>query len=179
MTNVFVAIDLEFTQPTQKIIQLGYCIGNVRTKEILEKGSWFINPEEQLTDYIKNLTGITQEQVNDGYTPAEAVRQLQFIADSHNAHRQVITWGRGDVESLLQYLKQDDAPVKFWTFGRRYFDTKTIYQARMLGKGMSMEAGLQKAMVMEKLVFQGRPHNAEADAHNTFLLFCHLIKGVL
>jgi len=66
--EIFTSLDLEMAQPSKKIIQIGAVVGNIVTGEILEKLSIIVNPKEQLTEFIINLTGITQEDVNNGVT---------------------------------------------------------------------------------------------------------------
>ena len=63
-------LDLEMNNPTEnkEIIQIGTCIGNVNTGEVLSKKSYMIKTIEPLTEYITKLTNITQEMVNNGIT---------------------------------------------------------------------------------------------------------------
>ena len=77
--EIFTALDLEMNQPSKKIIQIGACVGNISTGQIFEKLSVFVNPQERISSYITNLTKITQEDVDCGFTLEEAYRKLQKI----------------------------------------------------------------------------------------------------
>ena len=56
-----VALDLEFTQPSEKIFQIGITIGESNTRTIIESRSWWVNPNEPLSDYIKTLCHVKDE----------------------------------------------------------------------------------------------------------------------
>ena len=66
--EIFTSLDLEMNQPSRKIISIGVVVGNIRTGNILEKLNVFVNPREKLITRIKDLTKITQEDVDSGYT---------------------------------------------------------------------------------------------------------------
>ena len=46
------ALDLELNQPSKSIIQIGICIGNIQTGEILEKLDWIIKQPEEINPFI-------------------------------------------------------------------------------------------------------------------------------
>lgn len=170
ITN-YISLDLEMNQPSNKIIMIGITVGNIYTGEVLYKQGWYINPNEQLSEYIINLTKITQEDVDNGVTLLEAYQELQSIRERFNAHRSLITWGQGDVECLKKQLG-----VIEWAFGRRYWDVKTITQFEQLKKHRPTQGGLAKTLTKYGLNFGGQKHNAIDDALNTFLLLSHLIN---
>lgn len=169
--EIFTAFDLEMAQPSNKIIQIGYCIGNVLTGEILTTDSLMVNPQEQLTPYIITLTGITQEQVDSGTDLETAYKMLAEAHAKYEAHYSPITWGCGDVETLKAQTGRNGS----FCFGRRYWDAKTLFQARQLARNEKMQAGLAKALTKMGMQFKGRKHNAESDAINTFLIFRQLL----
>lgn len=173
--EVFVALDLEFTQPTEKIIQIGAVVGNVYTKEVFEELSVFINPHEPLTEYITKLTGITQKDVDAGETLIEGHNRLKSLRVKYKAHGNPLTWGGGDSVALFQ---QTGIPAKECCFGRRWIDVKTIYQFYRMIRKEKIQAGLSKAMSKCGLNFKGRKHNAKSDARNTFLFYCWLLEAM-
>lgn len=167
----YIALDLELNQPSKKIIQVGIVCGNIYTGEILHKQGWFINPHEPLSQYIIDLTKITQDDVNSGVSLLDAYQDLQSIRERFNAHRSLITWGQGDCECLKEQLGDIE-----WAFGRRYWDVKTITQFDQLRLRKSTQGGLARILVKHGMAFKGQKHNAIDDALNTFLLFTHLIN---
>lgn len=181
----FMALDLELNQAgVPKIIQVGVCVGNLRTGEILETAGFYVNPHEALTPFIIDLTGITQEQVDGGGTIVDAYNGMRALAAKYNAQTQgrVLTWGQGDVHEFKEELhksfvyngtEQIDSGE---FFGRRYIDVKTLHQMWMFSQNKSMQGGLAKSMTKLGLAFDGRKHQAPDDAKNTFRIGAALLK---
>jgi inhibitor of KinA sporulation pathway (predicted exonuclease) len=175
----FTTIDLEMAQPSNKIIQIGACIGTVPTGEILGSISCFVKIDEPLTPYITNLTGITDGMLTEqGTSLLEAFAKVMEMHRKFKGHKSVIQWGCGDVYLLKKDLFAAGLSPKEWKWGYRHFDAKTLYQARCLARGVTMKGGLSPAMENMGLQFEGTQHNAMADAQNTFKLFCKLILAL-
>jgi hypothetical protein len=98
--RVFTALDLEFTQPGQRILQVGWCVGNVDTGEILSHRSLVVNPHDEVSPYITNLTGITPEQAAAGCHVVKAYHEMATDHRKHGAFCNPLTWGGGDSLSL-------------------------------------------------------------------------------
>ena len=95
--EIFTSLDLEMNNKEgKKIIQIGAVVGNITTGEILETLSIIVNPKEQLTDFIIGLTGITQNDVDNGVTLEEAYLKLKEMHLRHKSFINCITWGGGD-----------------------------------------------------------------------------------
>lgn len=171
--EIFTFIDLEMAMPSKHIIQLGAVVANIKTGEVLERLSVFVNPNEQLSDFIMNLTGITQEQVDTGVSLQEMYDKLYTLHKKYGSYRNFVQWGSGDAEHIKKSLNMDD---EFFVGGRRTIDAKTIFIMWRLSQGEKLQAGLAKAMTHLGLAFKGRKHNAESDAYNTFLIFMELQK---
>lgn len=175
--NTYIALDLEMNQPSGKIIQVGVCIGNIVSGEILRQQSWYVNPGETISEYITTLTGISNAHIeSESYSLKEAYDQLSLMAVHYGANRSLITWGCGDQETLREQLKIESTDPKDWHFGRRYLDVKTLYQCLMLSRNQTTQGGLAKAIAKMGLRFEGKKHDAGDDAYNTFLLFRRLLK---
>jgi len=173
--EIFTSLDLEMCQPSKKIIQIGACTGNVITGEIFEKLSIFINPHEQLSKEIIDLTHITQEDVDNGVTLEEGYRKLQEMHKKHKAFVNVITWGGGDSIELLTQLQKENPNFEGWEFGRRWIDTKTLFVCWRIANSQQIQGGLAKSMLKLGLKFEGKKHNGLDDAVNTFLLYSKLL----
>ena len=178
----YLSLDLEMAQPSGKIIQIGACIGNIITGEILEQKSWFVSINEDLSPFITTLTGITDYDLQTwGWTLVEASQELFCMAKQYDCMVNPITWGGGDSKELkdqlqIEYDKTIIGKVFDWPFGRRWVDVKTVFQFRQLARGEKIQAGLAKALTKCGMSFKGRKHNALDDATNTFLLAHHLLK---
>lgn len=170
----FLSFDLELNQASTgaKIIEIGACIGETVHKEILATYSCLVNPNEALEPQIIALTGITQEEVNQGKTIEEAYLGMEQFAHNYGCVRIPLVWGCGDGHALRTELPKN---IK-WNFSRRELDVKALYQSYQVAVGGKLEAGLSKAMQKIGLSFQGKQHRAKDDAINTFLIFCELLQ---
>lgn len=164
----FMCIDLEMSQPSKKIIQLGACVIDIRTGLIIDKLNVFINPNEQLSQYIKDLTKISQEQVDNGVTLENAYTQLKSMHLKHNCFRNLVQWGHGDSELLKSQLALDG---ETFVGGRRSIDVKTLYQAWRTSQNKPLQGGLANSMTKLGLKFEGQKHSAIDDAVNTALTY--------
>jgi hypothetical protein len=52
MKELIVALDLELNQPSERIVQIGAVLGNVRTGEILSQFDAKVNPGEPFSSRI-------------------------------------------------------------------------------------------------------------------------------
>lgn len=176
--HIFLALDLEMSQPSNRIIQIGACIGDLRSGEILDTFSEFVNPHEEISPYIEKLTGITNQQLQEsGIELQEAYKNLVSFWDApHTQYEpadrfyQLVVWGGGDGPCLRSQLPSDVG----WRFGRRELDVKTIHQFVQLSGGKKPQSGLAKSLTRYNLKFEGSKHNALDDSINTFRLFAHL-----
>jgi inhibitor of KinA sporulation pathway (predicted exonuclease) len=175
----FISLDLEFTQPSCTIIQIGAVIFDPKSGQIIDRFSRIVHTTERITPYIIELTGITQEQVDKGMDLKQAYIELCAFKKKHKAHKQTVTWGTGDVRALKEQVirkYQITGEELIWEFGLRDYDIKTIFQAMRLAKGESTKAGLGTAMQILGMTFEGRAHDALVDAENTANVFTFLMK---
>lgn len=174
--EIFTSLDLEMNQPSRRIIQIGACVGNIKTGAILEKISLFVNPYERINPYITDLTKITQEDVDSGMSLEEAYRELQKMHEKYGAFVNCITWGGGDSQELLTQLQQDNPSFEGWCFGRRWIDTKTLFVSWRFSLGEPIQGGLAKSMLKVGLRFEGQKHNALDDSINTFRMYSRMLR---
>ena len=175
-TNKFLALDLELNQPSGKIIQVGVAIGdkNSRFEDYVVR-KWYINPQEPISEFITDLTGITDADISaEGYSHEYVARELSNLINEHKPFVNPVTWGGGDSSELLAEFSRNHAD--FPHFGRRWIDVKTWYTYLMLTKGKAPSGGLASAMGYFKLHFKGKAHRADVDAANTLALFFHLLE---
>lgn len=182
--EIFLSLDLEMNQPSSRIIQIGAVAGNIITGEIFsEKFSRLVKCGEPLCkrdNPIKNecditkLTGITEESIEvEGVSLIKAFKELVDYRDKWEASPIVLTWGGNDIQILRDQIRSDYpdeylALFKKASFGYQVIDVKMLHQAWATANGISIRAGLAKAMSKHKLLFDGRAHNAMWDAYNTF-----------
>lgn len=173
--KIFTTLDLEMNQPSGKIISIGAVVGDISDGRILDRLHVFVNPEEKITEYITNLTGITQEDVdNKGVSVNSAYAQLEKLHLNYLAFRNCLTWGGGDIKELLS--QSGRGTEGNGAFGRRWIDVKTVFISYCLANDLSVQSGLSKSLTKIGLQFSGKKHNALSDAENTFRMYCELIK---
>lgn len=182
-------LDLELEQPKsnpqtkdsllneEKIIQIGVVFFRPKTFEVLEKKAWYININTKLSTFIKELTGITQEEVDNGTTISIAVKELQEMCDKYQAFKQPITWGGGDLWALRKEAIKDKELE--YHLGTNEFNAKVLYQFLAEHQGIKRRIGLKGAMEKLGLEFEGRAHDAVVDAYNTAKIFSYMTKPML
>jgi inhibitor of KinA sporulation pathway (predicted exonuclease) len=177
----FISLDLEMNQPSNSIIQIGVAIGDIESKSIIETACIHVHQNEQITNYIQKLTGIAQQDVDNGISILDAYSQLEKLIVKHQPFINPITWGGGDSECLKQQLysfcRDNNLPQpETWIFGRRWIDVKTLFVSWRFANLAEIQGGLSRSMVKVGLRFQGRAHNAKDDAVNTFYMYCALLE---
>lgn len=162
-----VVFDLELNQPSEKIIELGYVIGDLGTGEIFEERSIVVNPSETLADEIIELTGITQVEVDQGVDLSKAYETLVTSVRNYGAMPILIQWGAHDALTFFKQLPKDQK----WVFGRRWIDLKSLVQIESIANKWKAVGGL-KTMARRKgiKVDTTKTHRADYDAHITFNL---------
>lgn len=151
-------MDTEFTQPTQKLIQIGACLLDCKTGLISDDFSVFINPHEALTPEIVELTAIQQQDVDSGLEAAAALEAFW----NYSGRKPIAAWGT-DVLRLVKDSKELGVSHR----NPRMLDVKTLSMVVRAATGKSSQGGLAPSMEAFSLAFQGRAHNALVDAKNT------------
>ena len=171
--NKLVALDLEMNQPSNKIIQIGismYC----PAKSTYTKHKWYVNPGENLTPYIEELTGIENSEVK--YAPA-LEETIQRIKDSallgkDKCKPMFLVWGTGDLELLSEQLGRDFTEEV--NMLRSYIDVRSIFRGWSMINNKYPFGGLKRACNTAGIGFEGIPHRADVDAYNTLRIFNYL-----
>ena len=174
--EIFTSLDLEMNQPSGKIIQIGAVVGNITTGEILEKLCINVKIDEPVTEYITNLTGITQEDIDNGVTLLEAYEKLKEMHLKHDSFINSLCWGGGDIVELFKQLNIEDPESTYGVFGRRWIDVKTLFVSWRFANRKPIQGGLAKSMGKVGLSFEGRKHNAMDDALNTFRMYMAMLE---
>jgi inhibitor of KinA sporulation pathway (predicted exonuclease) len=168
------SLDLEFNQPSGRIIQIGAAIGDLATLKVERTLSALVKLEEALAPEISKLTGIQEvELIREGNSLSEAFDKLRAFAQGEDLVQNPVTWGGPDGEELREQL---GLSLDGWMFGRRWLDVKTLHAANSLAAGLSAKGGLARSMLQYNLRFEGRKHNAKDDAVNTLRLFFEMTR---
>lgn len=165
-----VSLDLELAQPSERIIEVGVTVGNLYERTILASKSFFVNPHEELSPFIKDLCHIEQATVDAAPDLIDAYNDMAEFLKPFNVHRMMITWGAGDGWQLRSQLNRCGKPYE-WAFGRTEMNVKNLIQAQLMAQGQRIQGGLAKSMTKFGLTFKGTKHVAKDDSLNTLLLF--------
>ena len=177
------AIDIELERPCsdpnapdsviqkEKIIQIGCVIFCDVTHRILKEVCWNINIGVPISSYIKELTGITQEEIDSGVSLEFALKNLQKILVRKSASKRILTWGALDLVCIGEEAEREGLE---WRYKYSALNVKHLYQLSREFKGQSSRHGLKAAMELSGLKFEGSQHNALVDAKNTAKLFLNL-----
>lgn len=163
-----ISIDLEMNKPSNKIIQLGYVIFNIKTQKVMCKTNLYINPQEPIKSEIITLTGITDKIVQEyGLSLLEAYEFMIKEIKKYETNKHPVQWGLDHYELRNQLGFTWDNYI----FRTRSHDIKSLYQIwAMTNNNLPTVAGLGRAMSQLGLNFEGQQHNAMDDAYNTMLV---------
>ncbi|XP_074648387.1 uncharacterized protein LOC141903910 [Tubulanus polymorphus] len=176
------------TKRPQEIIEFPAVLMNTATGEIEDRFQQYVMPEESpiLSEFCTNLTGITQEKVENGIpirsclskfsnwlTKISKSKNIVFNRDRIEGRMSCtfVTWSDWDLGVCLLYeckRKQLSKPVSLncWIDLRATY--RQFYQRRPNGlKGAMQDLGLD---------FEGREHSGIDDAINTANLVMRMIK---
>ena len=172
-TQRYAALDLEYNQPSGTIIQVGIAIGSAsQVQQEFVVRRWNLNVNEPISEFITQLTGITDEDCRTGVSLTQCAQELGDLLREHDVFVNPVTWGGGDSADLLRAFS--NAQAEFPYFGRRWIDVKTWATLLSLARTPTAKiqhGGLSKAMARFKLQFIGKAHRADVDAFNTLRLF--------
>ena len=179
----FISIDLELNNKNDgtipKIIQVGVAMGSPVRPNDIKTFSWYIDPEEPITEFITKLTGIDNQLIKEKSIDHKTVaEELGALIKSYNCFVNPIVWGGGGEGNDASELKDEfrERGIDFPFFGRRVIDVKTLYVFQQMVQGKTPSGGLRKSMISYGLTFDGTPHRADADAKNTLRFFFYFLE---
>ena len=179
----YLALDLELNNaqdnstPNPKIIQIGVAIGSFTEfqNDALITRKWYVDPGEPIFEFITQLTGITNHDIEHKALPHDQIaRELGELIKAHHCFVNPVVWGGGDTVELKNEFKARH--IAFPYFGRRWIDVKTWHTLNVLANGKNPNVGLASALAVYKLRFKGLQHRADDDALNTLRLFFTILN---
>lgn len=179
-SNKYIVLDLESTcddsdsnryKEQQEIIEIGAVICDING-EIFEKFDIFVKPviNPVLTEFCKDLTSITQNDVDNGLLIKDALIQLdKFLLDNKTKYPELLLWGSwGFFDKSLLSKCSDRVRKNDQNFVLNILDFKytnfSIDYANKNNKGRKV--GVRKALAKSQLSFIGTPHRAIDDVIN-------------
>lgn len=159
-----IVLDLESNQPSGKIIQIGALVYNVNEDRVESKFNEYANPGEPVTEYITELTGITQKVLDVSDSLTIVLQNFWNWAEEVKC-KQIGAWG-SDVWDLIQQSKELGVS---YPSRLRNIDIKAMSMIFRAPLGTKQRGGLKSTLELFKLdpSFLGRQHDAYDDAFNT------------
>lgn len=156
-----------------EIIEFPTIIVDIKNQEIVDRFECFVKPsyDPKLSEFCKNLTGITQEQVDGGVSLSEALKMHQkFMSKYHNSV--FVTCGDWDLKTMLpkdawnNHLNVPNMYSKWINVKRVFSDVFKCDRAPAM-PGMLSKLGLK---------LEGRHHRGIDDCVNIARISIALMK---
>lgn len=173
-----IAVDLELNQPSHKMIQIGAVCFQPDKGLLVETFNQLIDPKEELSEEISALTGIKKESLLGKPDAVAAAELFTQFKKRHQANSIGIVWG-GALSNDIRHIYQETGLES--PFDSRIIDVKAVFQmlANATTSEMRQKAGLEKACLKVGIGWDdkfGAPHDALADAYNTYRIYMFLSK---
>ena len=182
----FLVIDFEATcwdrkpGPPNEVIEFPAVLMNVKGK-VIKTFHHYVQPTEEpnLSEFCRNLTGISQEQVENAAPLGSVLMLFNTFLKSLNVkfnevdlnNCAVVTWTDWDMKICLGYeCKRKN--LLFPTCLKSWIDLKLIYKKFYNRNPQGLNGALQEM----GLKFQGRQHSGLCDAKNTGKLVHKMIQ---
>lgn len=178
LLDKLIVVDLEATcwehEPPpgeeSEIVEIGLCLLDIPTGHLELKRSILIRPERsRLSPFCSELTTLTQEQVNQGISFAEACALLR---DEYNSRRRIwASYGDYDRRQLEDQCTDRGVP---YPFGLTHLNVKSL--AALILR-LEQEVPLPEALAHLGWKLEGVYHRGDDDAWNIARLLRALLWG--
>ncbi len=152
-----------------EIIEIGLCLLDVASWQPQHKRSILVRTEHStISPFCTQLTSLTQEQVEQGNSFAEACTLLKTEYASHER-----IWASYGESDRLRFERQCYARQIAYPFAPRHINIKTLFA---LWYGLPKEVGMSTALRIAGLPLEGTRHRGDDDAWNIAALFADMMK---
>lgn len=171
MTLMIIVYDLEMTvqrkhQHLAEVIEIGAVKVEVvnGSPSVTDKFQTFVRPTKQpvLSKHTTEFTGIVQADVERAPAFRDALNAWKEWLGGSSYY--LCSWGPDDKWQLLKQCREHETPID-WI--KNYNDLQQMYSKLVAEGDTYRQIGLQRALEQLQLVFEGSPHRALDDAHNT------------
>lgn len=152
-----------------EIIEIGLCLLDVATWQPQARCSILVRPQHStVSPFCTQLTSLTQAQVEEGISFAEACRLLKAEYGSHE--RVWASYGEAD---RLRFERQCQSRQIAYPFAPRHLNVKTLFA---LWYGLPKEVRMATALSIAGLPLEGTHHLGDDDACNVAALFAAVMR---
>ncbi|MFH8616786.1 exonuclease domain-containing protein [Streptomyces sp. NPDC017979] len=174
-------IDVEATcwdgQPppgsVSEIIEIGLTVVDVRERRRVSRHRVLVRPTRSVvSEFCRELTGLTQDEVARGVSFAEACR---ILVEEHGAGRRPwASWGDYDRRQFARQARADSVTYPFgYPVERLHTNAKAVFTEAY---GLRRRPGMAQALQIAGLPLEGRHHRGEDDAWNIAALVLDLVE---
>ncbi len=152
-----------------EIIEVGYALLDVPTREVWEGGSLLVRPQRsRVGAFCTSLTTLTPEMVVGGITFEAACRFLTDALDSQSR-----TWASYGDYDRKQFARQCESFGVPYPFGEAHLNVKSLFaRAHSLRREVDMAAALK----ILKWPLTGTHHRGGDDARNIAGILADLLR---
>lgn len=142
-----------------EIVEIGLTVVDLAARERVARHRILVRPaRSEVSEFCTELTGLTQHEVDQGVTFAEACR---LLAAGHRAGaRPWASWGDYDRHQFTRQCRATRTP---YPFGHRHTNAKAVFTR---AHGLRKRPGMAQALEIAGLPLEGRHHRGEDDAWN-------------
>lgn len=152
-----------------EIIEIGICAIDVKSGEIQDASGYVVKPRfTKVSPFCTQLTGWTQEQVDEGSDIADTLAAIRY---DYKIEREHVWFSYGEYDRIK--LSGNGKASLYGLYGiprnqnpfdemRAHFNIKTLMALKLKTKEMGMDSALK----MLNLQLEGRHHNGCDDAYN-------------
>jgi inhibitor of KinA sporulation pathway (predicted exonuclease) len=149
------------------------------TGEVIDTFEIFVQAENPVTAFCTQLTGITQQDADNGLPYPAAMQALSAFAAKHPDGKVWGSWGNSDRNSFSNECSQHgvENPLEGWLHRNLKAEWSAPRRALIREKygGKAKQANMQRALEMSGIALEGQHHRALSDVLN----IAKLLPGVL
>lgn len=158
-----------------EIIEFPTVIIDVTKRQIIDRMQVFVKPVKNpiLSDFCKELTGISQELVDNGVTLGQALKlNSQFLSKYHPKNIMIVTCGNWDLKTMLPKEKNAKNLNIPSSYGK-WINIKTEFCSFYK---LQKELGMAEMLEHVKMPLLGRHHSGIDDCVNIAGLCINMIE---
>jgi inhibitor of KinA sporulation pathway (predicted exonuclease) len=175
--RILVFLDLEGTQFTHEMIEIGAYLAVLRddlsVKRILPGYKTYVKAKHPIGSVVRELTGITEEKLRkDGIPFNDAMSGLHKYAGKYAGKCVYVTFGSHDLKIIQESVANNEGEQKefYREIAKEYLDFSAFVSTYVKDdKGNPLS--LVNYLKTFKVPFQGKAHDALADAYNLIDLY--------
>ncbi|HEX6353006.1 3'-5' exonuclease [Actinophytocola sp.] len=150
-----------------EIIEIGLTVVDLDQRSRLAKHRILVRPQRsRVSAFCTELTGLTQEEVDEGVTFAEACK---ILARDHNT--KTVPWASWGDYDRNQFTRQCRHTGTEYPFSGNHTNAKLRFTEAL---DLRKRPGMAQALELAGLKLEGRHHRGDDDSWNIAALVLHL-----